>query len=711
MRRWLVLLLVCAAWVAAHVAYFGYYNRLLALPYGSVSAGFAALWSVWMLSLIVFFRSRLARATVGSAYVFFLGWAVVNFAYYQVFHNYLVLSAAKISGVNGAMIGLLKDFYFLVPPTMAAATLGLLAAFIVVCRTARAPARVRKFQVVLVPDGSAESADRPAHRRFRIAAGILIQALLFQAADTAVAGYARAANAGKAEESALADLGVYGFAVAAHKKTRELRASDRSNAASSAVSLDSSKTNLEALRQRMAEITGSAGRTSWPPPAKPPNVIVYQMESTSYWPLEQQPPAMPFLDSLIRKQGRLPAYFSNGCDTIDAEFAINCGFLPDTFGPISDLYAKNDYRCLPTLLKERGYATSLYHANDLSFWNRDSLAPAWGFDKLVFKPEFNFREPDGRMFDRVIEDLKKAVKPVYTYVIGMTAHSPHNEHFQKHYNKVYNLGLQPFAGPLNDAAKSITADEATVRLYLGFLKAQDDGLKRLFDRLAEEGLLDSTIVLGFGDHRYYEPDLADPWRQFIEYNRIPFFLHLPGGAVPALPAIASHIDVPSTIYQLVGGDPAALPPSFLGTSMLTPAPHPMAVTKCLGRTLLYDGDVVAEGNAVLSSYRTAWSKSGDNAGNEKMIAALKSIGFMSDLSLRRNELYVRAAGPLQAARRTIQMDDITDSDHDGLSDLREAGIGTDPAKADSDGDGFDDGDEVLHGFNPRGPGKWIRSAQ
>lgn len=69
-----------------------------------------------------------------------------------------------------------------------------------------------------------------------------------------------------------------------------------------------------------------------------------------------------------------------------------------------------------------------------------------------------------------------------------------------------------------------------------------------------------------------------------------------------------------------------------------------------------------------------------------------------------------------------------DSDHDGLDDVREKQIGTDPRNKDSDEDGLSDGDEVIiwktnplnsdtdgdsykdgsevfHGYNPLGPGK------
>lgn len=47
-----------------------------------------------------------------------------------------------------------------------------------------------------------------------------------------------------------------------------------------------------------------------------------------------------------------------------------------------------------------------------------------------------------------------------------------------------------------------------------------------------------------------------------------------------------------------------------------------------------------------------------------------------------------------------------DFDHDGLSDIEEASYGTSPAVADTDGDGFLDGDEVTHGYDPNLPGDW-----
>ncbi len=52
-----------------------------------------------------------------------------------------------------------------------------------------------------------------------------------------------------------------------------------------------------------------------------------------------------------------------------------------------------------------------------------------------------------------------------------------------------------------------------------------------------------------------------------------------------------------------------------------------------------------------------------------------------------------------------QGDQLSDADKDGLPDIYEEIYGTNPNKADTDGDGYSDGAEVEGGYNPIGPGK------
>ncbi len=70
------------------------------------------------------------------------------------------------------------------------------------------------------------------------------------------------------------------------------------------------------------------------------------------------------------------------------------------------------------------------------------------------------------------------------------------------------------------------------------------------------------------------------------------------------------------------------------------------------------------------------------------------------------QAYVNAASSIDFAALAQG----TDSDHDGLSDVVEQKLGSDPNKADTNGNGMNDGDEVKAGLNPAGTGP-LTSAQ
>ncbi|MFA4834216.1 MAG: Ig-like domain-containing protein [Patescibacteria group bacterium] len=75
-------------------------------------------------------------------------------------------------------------------------------------------------------------------------------------------------------------------------------------------------------------------------------------------------------------------------------------------------------------------------------------------------------------------------------------------------------------------------------------------------------------------------------------------------------------------------------------------------------------------------------------------AGLKVLGMEGKLTLDDGDNLVQ----------TSPMALMIDSDQDGLPDDMEKRMGTDPNKADSDGDGYDDGAEVKNNYNPSGEG-------
>ena len=704
MRKTVVLIGAGTVWIAAHVAYFSAYQAALDLPFTRTSALFSSLFAVWTFALLVSFRHRALRAAAAVAYAGIVALTLADFAYFHVFNTFLPLSLRRAGSVNAAMVSLLKDYLFLIPASVAWAAAALAAAGAAIA--AVIPPRLTRHTLTLSMAGG----NTPYHAKGRSAllatAGITMQILALSLSVVAADAY-RTSVAGRDSDpfAALADLGVFGYAIAAERgSTAEVPSTDR---APDRASLGTSRSNITVARDAMARLGTAATRAPLALPVlqHPPHIIVYQMESVDAWPLEQQPSPMPFLQSMMAKYGTAGEYFANGCTTVDAEFAVNCGFLPDANGPVSDLYAGNDYRCLPSLLKERGYATAMFHANEASFWARDRLAPKWGYDALHFSPEIPFRDPDGAVFDRVVDAMKTAKQPVLSYVIGFTSHSPHDAELAKYYRSVKHVDVEPYAPPLGSIASAMESDEATTRMYFGFLKTVDDGLAHLFSRLEAEGLANDTIVVAFGDHRYYDSKDPDPLARFRTYNRIPLLLYVPGMQQGTLAPIASHIDVAPTLYNVIAGSTDGLPESFVGTSMYAAVRPAGAVTKCLGRASYYDGASVTSGDLALGMLFTFPAGA---AHEEERSAALKEISAATDLALKRNELGAAFVPEQVSAKEKIDTTNIADTDKDGLSDLREKTIGTDPKNPDTDGDGYPDGVEAANGFDPAGKGRWVR---
>lgn len=93
------------------------------------------------------------------------------------------------------------------------------------------------------------------------------------------------------------------------------------------------------------------------------------------------------------------------------------------------------------------------------------------------------------------------------------------------------------------------------------------------------------------------------------------------------------------------------------------------------------------------------------------------------LSLGKSTLTCQTVGAIEKATRTQDADlcnilandeevaicrsavPLDDPDFDQLSSYEEAKYGSDPRKADTDGDGFNDGAEVEAGYQPNGPGR------
>ena len=569
--------------------YFFFYYRALSLSF-----------------LVALHSSLFWRATVCLLFGGFLLYSLINFGHASVFHAFTASHSQGSIAPAGTLASFVAEYYRLIPLWLYAAAIVLFLFFIFVVF----------FYTQKTKSGPVFFHGVPVQKKHAVAAfgGIAFLFFLSQAFAFVLIGHFHrfpdsdwwnqiVYMSAKGLPGHMYDMIYSDFFSRDHLyQVAQAKTSESMASPSSSVSFDSDPglpTTLEKIRADQTQLFHLAAgpiQQSVVPPAfgQPPHILIFQLESIPSWAIEQTPSVMPFLSETIKHGITVSDFYATGCHTIDAEFVGLCGVYPDSREGTTA--QETNYSCLPALLKERyGYATRMFHSNISAFWNRDVLAPAWGFDELFFVPYFRDREPDNLVLDDALDRMAASDTPVLSYVMSYTSHTPHEPSMVELFQKAYGLQIRSFDGPVEPSLiEESELDEYALRFYLGFLNPVDTAIAELFDGLKKRNLLDNTIVVIYGDHRYYNfprPTLENYYR----YNRIPFVLSVPGMPEGVVQDIASHIDIAPTLLQLVEGASFDPPETFLGTSLFSERHPNNAVTKCLGGINFINRDGIVHG--------------------------------------------------------------------------------------------------------------------
>lgn len=286
-------------------------------------------------------------------------------------------------------------------------------------------------------------------------------------------------------------------------------------------------------------------------------------------------------------------YFNNiymqvaGGNTSDAEFLSNTSMYPIKTGSVYYTYADNVYASLANTLKTKGYSTSAFHGFKPHFWNRDNMYQVLGFDKFYSEADYvmdDFAGWDGHVlsdstFFRQSVDLLNQNEPFYGFFVSLSSHFPFSAF------SGYPFETGPYTGT-----------------YLGnYLKAihyEDQCLGELFQKLTDEGLMDNTILVIYGDHiavpKYQSAELfgflgntntdfaqARTNFEWTKLQQVPVIMHLPGQEIgKTLSVTGGEIDILPTVANLMDIKPFTLGKDLLSTDK--------------GFALLRDGSVITD---------------------------------------------------------------------------------------------------------------------
>ena len=128
-----------------------------------------------------------------------------------------------------------------------------------------------------------------------------------------------------------------------------------------------------------------------------------------------------------------------------------------------------------------------------------------------------------------------------------------------HRNIIRNMGMHmDIDQSIPDPEYTHLAYQEYLKRYLRCVKGVDDNVKRIFDCLEEEGLMDNTVIIYTGDQGFMlgEHDYIDKRWMYEESMRMPFLVRYPKKveAGSRTDAIINNTDFAPTIIEMAGGN-------------------------------------------------------------------------------------------------------------------------------------------------------------
>lgn len=237
--------------------------------------------------------------------------------------------------------------------------------------------------------------------------------------------------------------------------------------------------------------------------------------------------------------------------TSDAEFLSNNSLYPSPSGAAYYMYYDNDYNSIAKVLKTQGYSTNVFHGYKETFWNRNIMYKAEGFDNYYSEKNFNIDETvglglsDKSFLNQTVEKLKTMDKPYFSFIITLSSHFPFDD--IEHYGD-FNTGKY---------------ENTLLGNYIKAIHYTDEQLGMFLQKLDEEGISKDSILVLYGDHnaipKENEKDLADFMGiqnmnelEWAKLQKVPMMIHFPNNEYAEVNHITSgQIDLYPTLCNIL----------------------------------------------------------------------------------------------------------------------------------------------------------------
>ncbi|RFU66791.1 LTA synthase family protein [Peribacillus saganii] len=293
--------------------------------------------------------------------------------------------------------------------------------------------------------------------------------------------------------------------------------------------------------------------------AKGKNLIVVSMESTQNFVINQRingQEITPFLNKFIKESYYFDNFYhqTGQGKTSDSEFLLENSLYPLGRGAVFFTHSQNEYKALPEILGGQGYFTSVLHANNKSFWNRDIMYKSLGYQRFYDINDFNVTEEnsvnwgmkDKDFFDQSLQHLTEMPQPFYAKFITLTNHFP------------FTLAEE------DRSIDEFTSDSKTLNRYFPTVRYTDEALEHFINDLKEKGLYEDSVIVIYGDHYGISENHNAAMGEFLgkeitpfestQLQRVPLIVHVPGQEGKTISKVSGQIDLKPTLLHLLGVD-------------------------------------------------------------------------------------------------------------------------------------------------------------
>lgn len=296
--------------------------------------------------------------------------------------------------------------------------------------------------------------------------------------------------------------------------------------------------------------------------AKGMNVIYLHLESFQSFLINYKlngEEVTPFLNSLTKDENT--AYFDNFFHqtgqgkTSDAEFMLENSIFGLPQGSAFITKAQNTYQAAPSILKDHGYTSAVFHGNNGSFWNRNTIYKAFGYDHFFDASYYDTSDPIDMAEYGLLD------KPFYEQSESMLASLP--QPFYAKFITVANHYPYAMNQDLVTIDKAETGD-ASVDDYFQTARYTDETIQTVFTRLKEMGLYDNSVIVLYGDHYGISDNHKKAMSKIIgkditpyesaNLQRVPLFIHVPGMKGGINHTYGGQTDLLPTLLHLLGID-------------------------------------------------------------------------------------------------------------------------------------------------------------